>query len=49
MISRSSLRVTALFALLILTFSSAVVRAEYEESFSYSAESLKIVNLIGAM
>jgi hypothetical protein len=49
MISRPNLRATALFALSILAFSSAVVHAEYEQSFTYSAESLKIVNLIGAI
>ena len=43
------LSATALFALSILTFSSPVVHAEYEQSFAYSAESLKIVNLIGAI
>jgi hypothetical protein len=49
MISRPKLHATTLFALLILAFSSAAVQADYEESFSYSTESLKVVNLIGAI
>lgn len=49
MISRTVLRALALTALLILVLASPNARADYEESFTYSSSSLKIVNLIGAI
>jgi DUF4097 and DUF4098 domain-containing protein YvlB len=47
--SRSILRTGALIALLVLLLATPAARAEYEESFNYAAESLRVVNLIGAI
>ncbi|RKZ11730.1 hypothetical protein DRQ53_01475 [bacterium] len=49
MFDRSVLRAAALTTLLILVLAGANAQAEYDESFSFEANSLKVVNLIGAI
>lgn len=47
MISRSDLRTGAILVLLLVVFAAVPARAEYEESFTYSASSLQVTNLVG--
>lgn len=49
MISRSRMRAAGLLALLLVVVAVPAARADYEESFTYSASSLRLTNLIGAI